>query len=127
MAVWQIKNKSGTWVTMPAPAHEGISIADEPIWSSNTGRGTTGKMSGDIVAWKKTIDLTFPPLSFSDSKTLRDTLRNAGEFFDVRFRDFSTTEWVTCKVYTSNLPRTIYSLANGIRYHTGVKIQLVEQ
>lgn len=127
MATWQVKNKSGVWVTMPTPAHNGLAIADEPIWSSNTGRGATGAMSGDIVAWKRTIDLDFPPLSFADSKLLRDTLRNAGEFFDIRFRDFSASEWETAKVYTSNLPRTLYSLANGLRYHTGVKVQLVEQ
>ena len=127
MAVWQVKNKSGTWVDMPTPAHGGMAIADEPIWSSNTGRGSTGAMSGDIVAWKRTIDMEFPPLSFTESKLLRDTLRNAGEFFDIRFRDFDTTTWETVKVYTANLPRTIYSLAQGLRYHTGVKIQLIEQ
>lgn len=127
MSAWQVKNKNGEWVTMPTPAHNGMSIADEPIWSSNTGRGSTGKMSGDIVAWKKTVDMDFPALTYAQSKLIRDTLRNAGEFFDVRFRDFDASEWVTCKMYTANLPRTLYSLADGLRYHTGVKIQLVEQ
>lgn len=127
MAVWQVKNKNGEWVTMPAPAHSGMAIADEPVWSSNTGRGATGMMSGDIVAWKTTIDMDFPPLSYSDSKLIRDTLKNAGEFFDVRYRDFSTSAWEEKTVYTANLPRTLYSLAQGIRYHTGVKVQLVEQ
>ena len=126
MAVWEVK-VNGSWVTMPPPAHGGLAIADEPIWSSNTGRGVTGEMSGDIVAWKKTIDLEFPPLTFAQSKLIRDTLRNAGEFFDVRYRDFSATTWETTTVYTANLPRTVYSLANSCRYHTGVKIQLVEQ
>lgn len=126
MATWQVK-VSGAWVTMPAPAHGGMSIADEPIWSSNTGRGATGKMSGDIVAWKKTLDMEFPPLTFEQSQLIRNTLRNAGEFFEVRFRDFSASSWEYATMYTSNLPRTLYSLANGLRYHTGVKIQLVEQ
>ena len=127
MATWQVKNKSGVWVTMPAPAHGGMSIADEPIWSSNTGRGATGAMSGDIVAWKRTLDMEFPPLTFAQSKLIRDTLRHAGEFFEVRFRDFDNSTWETATMYTSNLPRTLYSLAVGIQYHTGVKIQLVEQ
>ena len=127
MAAWQVKNKSGTWVEMPTPAHGGMAIADEPIWSSNTGRGATGAMSGDIVAWKRTLDMEFPPLTFAQSKLIRDTLRNAGEFFDVRFRDFDNSTWETAKMYTSNLPRTLYSLAVGCQYHTGVKIQLVEQ
>lgn len=127
MVVWQVKNKDGDWVTMPSPSHNGVAIADEPVWSSNTGRGASGKMSGDIVAWKTTIDISLPPLSFADSKLIRDTLKSAGEFFEVRFRDFSTSTWVTKTVYTANLPRTIYSLANGYRYHVDVKIQLVEQ
>lgn len=126
MAAWQVK-VSGTWTDMPSPAHGGMAIADEPIWSSNTGRGATGAMSGDIVAWKRTIDMEFPPLSHAQSKLLRDTLRNAGEFFDIRYRDFSTSSWETATVYTSNLPRTLYSLATGFQFHTGVKIQLVEQ
>ena len=127
MAVWQIKNKSGNWVTMPAPAHGGLAIADEPVWSSNTGRGANGVMTGDIVDWKTTIDLTMPPLSFSDAKLLRDTLKEAGAFFKVRYRDFSASAWEEKTVYTANIPRTMYSLANGIRYHTGVKVQLVEK
>lgn len=126
MAVWQIR-QSGSWVTMPSPAQGGMNIVDEPIWSSNTGRGTTGKMSGDIVAWKKTIDMDFPPLSFADSQTLRNALKNAGEFFQIRYKDFDASDWVPATVYTASLPRTIYSIAQGIQYHTGVKVQLVEQ
>lgn len=127
MSSWQVKNSSGVWVDMPTPAHGGMAIADEPIWSSNTGRGATGLMSGDIVAWKKTLDLEFPPLTFAQSQLIRNTLRNAGEFFQVRFRDFDDSSWTTATMYTSNLPRTLYSLASGVQYHTGVKIQLVEQ
>lgn len=127
MDVWQVKNKNGEWVSMPTPAFNGMSIADEPVWSSNTGRGATGKMSGDIVAWKTTVDMDFNALTPAQSKLIRDTLRNAGEFFDVRYRDFNTTSWQEKTMYTANLPRTLYSLAQGIRYHTGVKVQLVEQ
>lgn len=126
MAVWQVKTKTG-WVTMPAPAQGGMNIADEPIWSSNTGRGATALMTGDIVAWKRTVDMDFPPLSFEDSKKIRDTLKNAGSYFDVRFKDFDADEWESGTFYTANLPRTIYSLHQALQWHTGVKIQLVEQ
>ena len=125
MATWEVYN--GGWVTMPSPAPEGLTITDEPIWSANTGRGATGVMSGDIVAWKRTIDLSFNPLSFSQSQLIRNTIRSAGAYFQVRFRDFDATSWETATVYVANLPRTIYSLAVGCRLHTGVKIQLVEQ
>ena len=126
MSSWQVRS-GGSWVDMPPPGSSGMSIADEPIWSSNTGRGATGEMSGDIIAWKRTLSLTFNTLTYAESKLIRDTLRNAGNYFQVRFRDFDANDWEEATMYTSNLPRTLYSLANGLRYHIGVKINLVEQ
>lgn len=126
MSAWQVKYNGG-WVDMPSPANGGMAIADEPIWSSNTGRGVTGLMTGDIVAWKKTLDLEFAALTYEQALLIRNTLRNAGEFFLVRFKDSSASSWTQCTMYTSNLPRTIYSLAPGCRIVTGVRVQLVEQ
>lgn len=112
-------------VTVRSPAKGGIVVTDEPIWSSNTGRATSGKMVGDIIAWKTTVDVTFPPLSFSESKKIRDTIKSAGKFFYIEYDDFGET--VKKKVYVANIPRTLYSLVNGYKYHTDVKIQFVEQ
>lgn len=109
------------------PAHEGVEITDEPIWSSNTGRSQTGKLTGDIVAMKTTIAVSWPPLSFAQSKQLRDTIVNAGEFFTLEYNDFSGSTTVTKTVYASSLPRTLYSIAPGIQLHTGISVTFIEQ
>ena len=47
--------KSGS-TSLPEPST--ISSSDEIIWSSNAGRSSeTGKMLGDVVAQKKTLDV----------------------------------------------------------------------
>ena len=118
--------KIGT-TTVHEPAFGGVSITDEPIWGSNTGRASDGKMVGDIVAWKKTVTVTWPPLSFSDSQTLRNAIVNAGAFFKLTYNDFSSSQTVETTVYCGNIPRAIYSLAQGLQRHTGVTIKFVEQ
>lgn len=40
-------------VTLPAPVE--ISVNDEIIWSSNTGRLASGEMAGDVIAEKKDV------------------------------------------------------------------------
>ena len=42
-------------VALPAPTV--IKIDNEIIWSSNTGRTSSGTMAGDVVAEKKTITI----------------------------------------------------------------------
>lgn len=114
-------------VTVAEPKKEGVTITDEPIWASNTGRGSDGKMIGDIVAWKTTVQVEWPALSFSDSQTIVNALRNAGAFFNIQYNDFSSGSTVTKKVYCSNIPRTIYSLSQAAQYHLGVTVTFIEQ
>ena len=109
------------------PRKEGVTITDEPIWASNTGRGSDGKMVGDIVAWKTTVQVEWPPLSFSESQTIRNALRNAGAFFPIQYNDFSSGSAVIKIVYCSNIPRTIYSLAQSYQRHIGVSVTFIEQ
>ena len=113
-------------VTMPEPALNGVAITDEPIWNSKTGRNSKGEMIGDIVAWKTTIAVTWPPLGFSDVALIRDTLRNAPAFFRLDYNDTSTST-VSKTVYCGNIPRTLYSLAAGHRLHSGITIQFIER
>lgn len=42
-------------VELPAPVS--MSVADEIIWSSDTGRTLTGTMVGDVVAEKKNLSI----------------------------------------------------------------------
>lgn len=118
------------------PAFRGVEITEEPVWASNTGRSQTGKMTGDIVAWKKTVAVTFPPLSPSETSLLISTIKNAGAFFPIQFtNDLTASSDPTDEddlaeeihVYASNIPRTVYSLAHGLRKHEGVTVTFIEQ
>lgn len=114
-------------VTVRTPKLEGITITDEPIWSSKTGRGTNGSMLGEIVAWKTTIAVTWPPLTFAESKRIRNAIKAGGSFFKIKYYDDDASEMVEKTVYVGNMPRTVYSLAASCRRHTDVTISFVEQ
>lgn len=121
------KTSESTWTWLPTPAKGGIAVTDEPIWSANTGRSTTGKMIGDIIAWKVTVEVGWPPLTFAQAKAIRDAIKGAGEFFNIRYYDVSTSSMETKTVYCGNIPRTLYSLADKHQLYSGVEIKFVEQ
>lgn len=118
-------------VNMPEPKMGGIVVTDEPIWASNTGRSSTGKMIGDIVAWKTTVEVSWPPLSYAHAKILRDAIKNAGEFFSITYKDVENGNTAsgmntTKTVYAGNVPRTLISLAAYQRYE-GITVTFIEQ
>lgn len=49
-------------VTLPAPVE--ISVNDEIIWSSNTGRLASGEMAGDVIAEKKDVSIKWEEENF---------------------------------------------------------------
>lgn len=112
-------------VSVHEPKYGGIAITDEPIWSSDTNRNNNGEMVGDIKAWKKTIEVTFPPLSLSDSETIRNAIKNAGAFFSIEYPDFSTQTMVTTTVYSSNIKRTLMSLQYA--RHADITVTFIEK
>ena len=114
-------------IKVATPKQGGVVITDEPIWASNTGRSATGKMIGDIVTWKTTVNVTWPPLSLSESKKIVEAIKNAGSYFKIKYRDFSSKEMVEKTVYVSDLPRTVYSLAKGYEKHTDLSATFIER
>ena len=114
-------------ITVAEPAYGGVQITDEPIWASNTGRGSDGKMIGDIVAWKTTVAVTWPPLTFTQSQAIRNAIVNAGPFFNIVYNDFSASSTVTKKVYCGNIPRVLASISSAFQKHTDMTISFIEQ
>ena len=125
IGVKKTSESSYTW--LPTPAKNGVAVTDEPIWASNTGRGSDGKMIGDIVSWKVTIEVGWPPLSFAEAKSIRDAIKGAGPFFDITYYDVRTDSMAEKTVYCGNIPRVLYSLAAGHMRYSGVAIKFVEQ
>ena len=128
-------NSEGSGGTQVAePAHKGINVTDETIWSSNTGRSSTGKMIGDIVARKSTIEVTWNVLTYAEAKEIIDAIKNAGEFFYIKYPDVSaginsdgSLKYAVKEVYAGNVPRGLYSLHKGIRYYTDVQITFIQR
>ena len=117
---------------MPEPKYGGIGVTDEPVWSSNTGRSSTGKMIGDIVAWKTTVEVAWPPLTYAHAKLLRDAIRNAGEFFTITYPDVASGSTVanmptTKTVYAGNVPRALLSLSSAYPRYEGITVTFIEQ
>ena len=82
---------------LPSPST--LKVDNEIIWSSNTGRTSTGKMVGDVIAEKDTVEITWECLRDSDLKTIKTCLK-AG-FFDFYFPECG--ELVKITVYRGTI------------------------
>lgn len=67
----------GSKTKLPSPTL--LKADKEIIWSSTTGRTSTGKMVGDVIAEKKTVDITWECLRDADLTVICKTMK-AGFF-----------------------------------------------
>lgn len=111
---------------MPTPKVNGVTIANEPIWSAATGRTSSGKMVGTIIAHKTTLKITWPPLTLAQAKTISDAVGTSTEFFSVKFTDEGGTT-KTLTMYAGTPTFTQYSWAAGMQYVMDVSVTLIEQ
>ncbi len=86
-----------TKTKLPSPST--LKVDNEIIWSSNTGRTSTGKMVGDVIAEKTTVDITWECIRDADLKTIKTCLK-AG-FFDFYLPDCG--ELVKITVYRGTI------------------------
>ena len=112
-------------VKMPDPALEGVTIGREKIWSSNTGRTTSGKMVGTVVAVKTTLKIKWPPLTPAQTAVIENAV-SGRPFVPVRFTD-ATGSTVTRIMYFGTPSYTVYSWADGVQYIKDVTVDGIEQ
>lgn len=114
-------------IKMPTPALEGMTISREKIWSSNTGRTSTGKMVGTVVAVKTTIKIKWPILSMAQVTAIENAVSNADKpFVPVKYTD-ATGQTVTKTMYFGTPTYTVYSWANGMQYVKDAAVDAIEQ
>lgn len=109
---------------MPLPALEGVTVSREKIWSANTGRSSSGKMLGTIVAVKTTIKVRWPPLTLAEAKKIEKAV--AEEYFAVKLtrngdKIFEGT------MYAGTPSYTVYSMAEGMPYARDMAVDLIER
>lgn len=69
----------GNNVLLPSPSS--ISIGDELVWSSNTGRSVTAEMIGDIIASKSTLTITWRMIPYSSIDIIKSNVSDINNPF----------------------------------------------
>ena len=109
-------------IVLPAPVS--MTINDELIWTSDTGRLMNGTMAGEVVAEKKNISLKWGILTEAEMSQIRSKIVNG--FFPVTFHDDGIDMTVT--VYRSTLSKEVLGrLSDGIFYYKSVSVDLIER
>lgn len=114
--------KSGS-TSLPEPTT--ISSSDEIIWSSNAGRSSeTGKMLGDVVAKKKTLDIKWEYITAQQAKVIDSTL--IAGFFPITFEDYGST--ITITNYRGTIQKEhLGYIGDGNYYYKSVTVNLIQQ
>jgi len=107
---------------LPAPAS--LSIGDEIIWSSSTGRTLSGLMAGDVVAEKKTLNIKWGILTEKEYLVIKNALISG--FFPVTFHDDGID--LTVQSYRGTISKDILGRLNdGIYYYRSVSVDIIQQ
>lgn len=110
-------------IDMPEPAHNGIEISKERIWSSNAGRTTDGTMTGDLIGVVTKIKVKWNVLTPSEVSLIDSAIRDA--FFDVKYLNPSTNTYKTIRMYAGTPTYPIYDIRDNIARYVGVAVDLI--
>ena len=106
------------------PAPETLSIGDEIIWSSSTGRTLSGYMTGDVVAEKKTLNIKWGILTETEYLIIKNNLKTG--FFPIRFHDDGIN--LEIDVYRGTITKEVLGwLGDGIYYYRSDSADIIER
>lgn len=109
-------------IVLPAPVS--ITVNDELIWTSDTGRLMDGTMQGEVVAEKKTVSIKWGILPESDIVLIKSGIIMG--FFPVTFRDDGVD--MTLTTYRGTLSKEqIGRLGDGILWYRSAAVDLIER
>ena len=96
-----------------------ISNSDEIIWSSGTGRSANGQMRGDVVANKKTIQISWGILTQDEYNAIRNI---PSGFFN------AVVLGQSIRAYRSTISGScLGTFSDGITYYNDVSTSFIEQ
>ncbi|WP_048783197.1 hypothetical protein [Streptococcus sp. 263_SSPC] len=96
-----------------------ISNSDEIIWSSGTGRSANGQMSGDVIANKKTIQISWGILTQDEYNAIRNI---PSGFFN------AVVLGQSIRAYRSTISGScLGTFSDGITYYNDVSTSFIEQ
>ena len=108
--------------TLPAPTS--LSVNDEIIWTSDTGRTLAGLMVGAAVAQKKNLSIKWEFLTESQVKTIKNTL--VPGFFPFSFRDDGID--ITIQSYRGTLSKEhLGDIGDGLYWYKSVSVDIIQR
>lgn len=109
--------------SLPEPSQ--ISTSDEIIWSKNAGRSSeTGKMLGDVVAQKKTLEIKWEYITSNDAAKIANCLSPG--FFNITFEDYGQS--ITIKAYRGTISKeNLGYIGDGYYYYKSLSVSVIQQ
>lgn len=114
-------------VAMPAPKIGGLKIKPEKIWSKNTGRSAATTMVGTILSIKRTVDISWPPLTTDQVAAIEAVVSNKDlPFVPMTYTD-QTGKLHTMQVYFGTPSYSCFEWINGQWKVTDATVSGIEQ
>ena len=109
-------------VTLPAPVS--LSISDEIIWTSDTGRTLSGYMIGDVIAEKKNLAIKWGFLTEKEVKLIKNNL--IAGFFPLTFRDDGID--ITIETYRGTMSKEqLGDIGDGNFWYRSVSVDIIQR
>ena len=113
--------------TMPTPKHNGVTISENKIWSTNTGRSMNGEMQGTIIAIKKKAEIEFPLLTPTQVNLINNEVSNVSKPFIPVEITYPSGGTKTFNAYSGDVAYPVYGLVKGKYCVVGFKLDLIEK
>lgn len=107
-----------------APSEFSVTVLDLDNGES-TVRTADGTLNRDRIAVKRQLDITWPPLKWSDTSTLLQAMSSV--FFSVYYPDPVDGAHTTKTFYVGNRPVPVAIVKDSEIYWGGLKVTLIER
>lgn len=109
-------------IVLPAPTS--LTVNDELVWSSDTGRTLSATMMGDVIAEKKTVSIRWEYITEEDIKTIKDVLIRG--FFSFSFHDDGID--ITIESYRGTLSKEhLGNIGDGKYYYKSATVDVIQR
>lgn len=109
-------------VVLPSPVS--LSVNDEIIWTSDTGRTLSGRMVGDPVAEKKTVSAKWGILTEEEMLLIKKTLVKG--YFPISFHDDGVD--LTIESYRGTLSKEhLGYIGDGNYYYKSATVDIIQR
>lgn len=120
MAAQEVLRAGG--IVLPSPVS--LTINDELIWSSETGRTLSGLMVGEIITGKKNIGIKWEFMTEEDMLLIKKNM--ASNFFPFSFHDDGVE--LTIESYRGTLGKEVLgSLGDGHFWYRSVSVDVIQR